>query len=188
MREMSAHFVPRRVGTLVFAALSSILVGCGATGLAWVDEPEPAGGWSGSEAQRAALQRSAAAESIPASADEVTVENHQRLNHTITLGEVAASPGAPVGTQPPSGPPSVSVTINNYGQSGYAPYGYYAYGAFAARSAQGASFGQGRVMSASRPAAAGVQPGQDWPSIGDHGSSFPYRSAPASPWSAAGAR
>jgi len=189
MREMSLRFVPSSVGVLVLVTLSSTLVGCGATGLAWVDEPEPTTGWTGLETQRAAVQRAAPAEPIPASVDaEGGVENHQRLNRTITLGEVEASSSVPEGAPPAYGAPSVSVTINNYGQSGYAPSGYYTYGAFAARGSRSASFGQSQVTGASRPGSSGVQAGQNWPSIADHGSSFPYRSAPASPWSAAGTR
>jgi len=162
-------------------------VGCGATGLAWVDQPESTTGLISAEQQHAAVSRTAPVEAIPASADEQAVENHQRLDHTITLGEVDASSSTPDGAAANGQPPSVSVTINNYGQSGYAPYGggYYSYGTFA-RGSRGASFGRSGVTGASRPASsAGVQAGQNWPSIGDHGSSFPYRSAPASPWSPA---
>jgi hypothetical protein len=103
------------------------------------------------------------------------------LNHTITLGEVdATSSGDPAA---PAYGPSVSVTINNYGQSsapGYAGYygGYVGFGA-----ARGASFARGGGVTASpRAGSSSMQPGQNWPAVADHGSSFPYRSAPASPW------
>lgn len=181
---MRAAFVPTSVGAFALLALSSLLVGCGATGLAWVDQPENTAGPIAAEQQQGAVSRTAPIEPIPASADEQAVENHQRLDHTITLGEVDASSSTPDGAAPNGPPPSVSVTINNYGQSGYAPYGggYYSYGTFA-RGSRSASFGQSRVTGASRPSSGGVQAGQNWPSIGDHGSSFPYRSAPAAPWS-----
>ncbi|HEX3777639.1 MAG TPA: hypothetical protein VHV51_24385 [Polyangiaceae bacterium] len=176
---------------LVLLACSApmLLVGCGTTGLDWVDQPETATGWSGSEERSVAnvpVQR--ADESIPASADgEPAQENHQRLNHTVTLGAVDAPPPdaqAAYGY----GPPPVSVTINNYGQVGGSGPGYagYYYGGVIGRGGAGRSSG---VTGASRGSSArggGMQPGQNWPSIGDHGTAFPYHTAPASPWTGAG--
>lgn len=180
-----------RVGlTLV---LGYTLVGCGATGLAWVDEPEPASGWSESEQQQHSLANTpmpaARAESaIPAVADaESTPANHQRLSHTVTLGSIDVPP--PSGQTASAYGPNVSVTINNYGQAGASPYaGYYAgYAGFA--SARGSGFTRvGSVTPASRSGFSSPQPGQNWPAVADHGTSFPYRSAPASPWSGDGRR
>jgi hypothetical protein len=177
-----------RVGLTL--ALGYTLVGCGATGLAWVDEPETASGWSESE------QRSLAntpvppshgpAPVIPAVADaepaqrEGEPQSHQRLNHTITLGEVDVA--APSAEAAPAYGPNVSVTINNYGQSpapGYASY-YSGYGGFGV--ARGSSFGRSSPVTGASRSSGSMQPGQNWPAVSDHGTSFPYRSAPASPW------
>jgi hypothetical protein len=161
-------------------------VGCGATGLAWVDQPESASGWSGSEERSVANVpvRPRASKPIPAAADaEPAPENHPRLNHTITLGEVDAT--APAEQAPgPYGPP-VSVTINNYGQTGGAAPGYAGYG-YAGGFARGGNFNRSGVTGASRASSGGMQPGQNWPGVADHGPSFPFRSAPASPWTRAG--
>jgi hypothetical protein len=173
-------------------ALGSALVGCGATGLDWVDQPETASGWSAPEQRSLANVpvSNAPAAPIPALAEaDPPPENHQRLNHTVTLGEVdeaASTEQAPPGYGPP-----VSVTINNYGPTGAsAPaYGYYSgYTGFGV--VRGGSFARSgsRVTPTSRAAPSSMQPGQNWPSVADHGSSFPYRSAPASPWSGAGRR
>jgi hypothetical protein len=189
-----------KIGGFARAGLSLVLgctlVGCGATGLAWVDEPEPASGWSESEQRPGSVAntpmppgRSEAA--IPAVADAQPVpESHQRLNHTITLGAVDVPPPSAAPTSPYG--PSVSVTINNYGQQGASsPYyaGYYAgrTGFASARGTRGSSFVAGEsVTSASRASSSTMQAGQNWPAVADHGSSFPYRSAPASPWTGAG--
>jgi hypothetical protein len=172
-----------RVGLTL--ALGYTLVGCGATGLAWVDEPETASAWSESE------QRSMAntpvppshepAQVIPAVADaEPAPESHQRLNHTVTLGEVdVATPSAQAA---PAYGPNVSVTINNYGQSGGPGYAGY-YGGYAGFGvARGSSFGRSSGVTGASRSSGSMQPGQNWPAVSDHGTSFPYRSAPASPW------
>ncbi len=181
--EMSTPWTHRAVqcGLLLpLLALSS--AGCGATGLDWVAESEvPAPATQPTELNRPVAPQRAAV-SIPATAEQdpsdLVSDARPRLSHTVTLGEIDV--------QPPSAPAApgatgVSVTINNY-TSVAAPGGGYGY----------ASFGYGRAQSTfsnvgsaarSGSASSGPQAGQNWPTIADHGSSFPYRSAPASPWS-----
>ena len=159
------------------------LAGCGATGLDWASQAH----FDGAE-QRASVTNSSNSQgsgpaSIPATADsEAPPEARPRLNHVVTLGEVdmLASTGAAPGA-PPAAPAAagVSVTINNYNlvnsgaMPGYASVGY-------ARSQP--SFSSVGAGTGSRASMSGSQPGQNWPAISDHGPSFPYRSAPASPW------
>jgi hypothetical protein len=164
-------------------ALGWTLVGCGATGLAWVDQPESASGWTSAEQHSVANTPVLHAPSteIPAVTDaEPPPENHQRLNHTVTLGEVDSPPPSEQAASPYG--PAVSVTINNYSQTGLGYGGYYgAYGGFGV--VRGSGFARsGGVTSASRSGSSSMQPGQNWPAVADHGTSFPYRSAPASAW------
>jgi hypothetical protein len=171
-------------------ALGWTLVGCGATGLAWVDEPETPSGWAGPEQRSLANTPVSRASSalIPARTEaEPAPENHQRLNHTVTLGEVDVAPPGEQAPSPYGGQP-VSVTINNYGQAGASTPGYAGYYSGFAGFGGGFARSGGAVTPASRPSSSSMQPGQNWPAVPDHGSSFPYRSAPASPWSGDGRR
>ncbi len=149
-------------------------------GLDWVAEAHP----RSAQEQRlnaAHLSSSSAAQfsPIPVTAEQELSEPRPRLNHTVTLGEidvVATQSGAAPETSP--GP---TVIVNNYNQVnvatpalGYGSFGY-------ARAPLG--FSPGRVTGApARSGASGPQPGQNWPAVGDHGPSFPYAPAPASPW------
>ncbi|HTA93105.1 MAG TPA: hypothetical protein VK745_26180, partial [Polyangiaceae bacterium] len=174
---MFAWFASSCVRVALPVALGCTIVGCGATGLDWVDQPETASGWSAPDPHSVAnvpMPRSAGA-SIPATADSEPVpENHQRLNHTVTLGEVDATQS----DQPPPGAygaPPVSVTINNYGAATPAYYGGYGgFGVFRGGGSRGAN-----VTGASRASSSGMSPGQNWPAIADHGTSFPLRAVPA---------
>jgi len=109
------------------------------------------------------------------------------LNHTVTLGEVEETP---VGEQvAPAVGPSVSVTINNYGApvapaAGYAGY-YGGYAGFA--TTRSGSFTH-NLGGRSAPSRASMQPGQNWPTVSDHGPSFPYHSAPGAPFELDGRR
>ncbi|HEY4106735.1 MAG TPA: hypothetical protein VGM44_22700 [Polyangiaceae bacterium] len=175
---------------LIACSVPMLLVGCGTTGLDWVDQPETATGWNGPEEHSVAnVPVSRTNESIPAAADgEPAQENHQRLNHTVTLGAVDAPPPDAQAAYG-DGPPPISVTINNYGQvggSGPAYAGYYYGGGLVGRGGRGRG---GAVTGASRASGArggSMQPGQNWPAVGDHGTAFPYHTAPASPWTGAG--
>ena len=188
-----------KLGRAAHASLALVLgwifVGCGATGLTWVDEPESESAWVGSQPHGvvSAPESRASSAAIPARTEaEVAPENHPRLNHTVTLGEVDVA--VPDEQAPsPYGPP-VSVTINNYGPSAAAVPAYSGYySGFTGFASAGNRFSRsyGAVIPASRSARAAraaqsMQPGQNWPAVSDHGSSFPYRSAPASPWSGDG--
>jgi hypothetical protein len=171
-----------RIGLLL--TLAALASGCGATGLAWVAESDsPSASGSGEHVDMSSpvvgVARASGPSSISAATEpdpEPTAEARPRLNHTVTLGEVYALPPSDApGAAPGSG---VSVTINNYtnvaSPAGYG-YGY-------------TSFGYGRGSSgfsgsgAARSSTSGPQAGQNWPAIADHGSSFPLRSAPASPF------
>jgi hypothetical protein len=110
-----------------------------------------------------------------------------RLNHTVTLGELEETP---LGEQAaPAAGPSVSVTINNYGVpvapgAGYAGY-YGGYAGFA--TTRSGSFAR-TLGGRSAASGASMQPGQNWPSVSDHGPSFPYHSLPAAPFEVDGRR
>jgi len=168
---------------LFFVALS-FCTGCGATGLDWVSE----GHLESARQQhvtrvsgvRPANVVASTAPSIPATTEQ-SDEARPRLSRTITLGEIdvittrdGAAPAAAAGP---------SVTVNNYNQVnvvtpalGYGSYGY----------TRGLpSFSAGRVAPSPSPSGSGLQPGQNWPAIADHGPSFPYGAAPASPWTRA---
>jgi hypothetical protein len=151
------------------------LTGCGSTGLGWVGEAhsEQSTVTSSSHSQHAV---------IPATAEpEPVADVRPRLNHTVTLGEIEVAPAERASADaagPAWGGPSV--TINNYNVMNAPPaYGYgYGYSSVGyGRSSP--SFSPGSAARATAPA---LTPGQNWPSISDHGPSFPYRSGPASPW------
>ncbi|MEO7032568.1 MAG: hypothetical protein ABI335_02015 [Polyangiaceae bacterium] len=173
---MSTRWPPRTVSSGLLLVVLAGSTGCGAGGLDWVGDSEvPARASESVERSRRVAPGQADAV-VPARAEqEPQADARPRLSHTVTLGEIdVQSPSAPVA----SGPAGVSVTINNYtnvaapgGGYGYAGYGY----------GRGASafIGSG---GAARSSTSGPQAGQNWPGIADHGSSFPYRSAPASPW------
>lgn len=157
-----------------------LCAGCGATGLAWVDEAHLESVQLQSVgAVRAPNSGAVSSASIPATAEQDSSEPRPRLNHTVTLGEidaVQAPPNAQLAAA--SGP---AVIVNNYNQVnlvtpafGYANYGYW-------HTSPG--FSPGRVtVNPPSSRASGPQPGQNWPAVADHGPSFPYASAPASPW------
>jgi hypothetical protein len=179
---MFAKSCRRYAGVALPIALGWTLVGCGATaGADWVNQPESASAWSTSNSESRSLANTPVprAASIPAPTDaEPAPENHQRLNHTVTLGEVDATPSG----DPPPAPygPAVSVTINNYGQAGGAAPGYGYYGGYSSFGATRSSgFSRAGVTGSSRTGGSGMQPGQNWPSVADHGTGFPLRSSPA---------
>ena len=159
-----------------------LCVGCGATGLDWVGEAhlESASQQQREASNEAASVRRGKPSSIPATAEQNSLEARPRLSHTVTLGEidvVASSDGAG-----PEAARESSVTANNYNQLnvvtsalGYGTFGYF-------RNQPG--FSPTNVAAGpSRSSTPGAQPGQDWPSIADHGPGFPFGSTPAPPWS-----
>ena len=156
------------------------VAGCGATGLDWVAEAHLE---SAQQQQRVSAvtpptSRRAMSDSIPATAEPNPSEPRPRLAHTVTLGEIdfAASRA-----EAPASRSGAAVIVNNYTQVNVVTpsYGYGNYGYF--RSAPSFSPGAAPVAPA-RFGVSGPQPGQDWPAVADHGPTFPYSSAPASPW------
>jgi hypothetical protein len=118
---------------------------------------------------------------IPATAEpEPRADVRPRLSHTVTLGEMdVAPPELGADAEPGAGSGGPSVTINNYNVMNVATpaYGYASVGYGHALP----SFSTGSAPRTSAPPAS-VTPGQSWPTIADHGPSFPYHAGPASPW------
>jgi hypothetical protein len=174
---MVALRVALSVGALV------LLAGCGgaASNADWLREPE-----SGAVVGDAPATLAHEATSTPLANDSTyavselePTAGRQRLDHTVTLGEVIATqPGAASANQ--SGGTTVIVNVNNTMQPGYAPYygGYgYGYGALAR--------GGGGSRPSPTPQGGGaspVIPGQSWPAPPSYGPSFPYSTSPASAW------
>jgi hypothetical protein len=181
------HFSRRMLSSSICQAARAVLLssaslcaGCGATGLAWVDEAH----LESARQQRVSADRVANSQgellgSIPATVEPGPSELRPRLNRTVTLGEIDA-----VATRSDAGPvttPGTSVNVYNYNQVNVTTpaFGYanYAYG----RTSSG--FSPGRITVNPPPSnTSGPLPGQNWPAVADHGPSFPYASAPASPW------
>jgi hypothetical protein len=129
----------------------------------------------------------------PASPDapDAPAAARPRLARTVTLGETVASEPAPAPAAPgPAGAP-VQVVINNYvtvpsydAVPVYAPL----YPALRPAHHGGGREGGARVeagrgtRSQSQPGRANVTPGQDFPAPRSYGPSFPFKTAPASPW------
>jgi hypothetical protein len=178
--KMSSKPSHRAVRSGALLALAGALSGCGATGLDWVAESEtPARQAETVNMSRAVVYPAGPASVAALEEQEPASDARPRLSHTVTLGEIeAVPPSATAGASAPG----VSVTINNYTSVNAASpaYGYANVGF--ARSQPSFSL-SGGVGSASRASGSGLQAGQNWPSIADHGSSFPLRSAPASAWS-----
>jgi len=172
----------RSGAALVLALALLALSGCGATGLDWVGEAHL--DYSASRSRATSSTHVTPPQAFPAAAEqEPATDSRPRLSRTVTLGEVeVVGPGAQSRGSAPAAGSGVSVTVNNYNSNHVTPsYGYAGFGY--ARSAP--SFSAGSAFSAGnaqRSSVSGPQPGQDWPAIADHGTSFPYRSAPASPW------
>lgn len=177
--EMSTAWAHRTVCRGFLLGLLAGSAGCGATGLDWVGDSEvPARASEPVDLNRPVPPRQAAAV-IPATAEqEPEADARPRLSHVVTLGEIDVQPPS---TPPGSGAAGVSVTINNYNTVG-APGGGYGYATLGYGRGQSAFSSSGSAARSSSSSTSGPQAGQSWPVIADHGSSFPYRSAPASPW------
>jgi hypothetical protein len=180
--KMSSKSSHRAVRSGALLALAGVLTGCGATGLDWVAEPEtPARQSETVNMSRAVVLPAGPASVAALEEQEPAPDARPRLSHTVTLGEIeAVPPSASAGASAPG----VSVTINNYTSVNAASPGYgYGYANVGFARSQPSFSLSGGVGSASRLSGSGPQAGQNWPSIADHGSSFPLRSAPASAWS-----
>jgi len=171
-----------RAARVLLGSAAYLCVGCGATGLDWVGEAQLESTQQQSvSAARISSSRAVVPGSIPATAEQDSSEPRPRLNHTVTLGEVDA-----VALQEPtaagrSALPGPAVIVNNYNQVNLVTPGY-GYGSFGYwRGSPG--FSPGRVTGSPLSShSSGPQAGQNWPAVADHGPSFPYASAPASPW------
>jgi len=128
---------------------------------------------------------SAAAEgSAPTAANEGA---RPRLSHVISLGQNESGSSPTAVAAGPGAQPGVVVNIVNYGSTPYAS-GYYGYGYGYApiyRAARGAppsastlpSGGTASTRSGGTPTLGG-----DWGPAPSYGPTFPWRTAPASPW------
>lgn len=164
------------VGALVLVA------GCGgaASNADWLREPE-SGAVVGDAPAALAHESSANAvvnDSTYAVSELEPTAGHQRLDHTVTLGEIIAMPPGAAANQS-GGSTTVIVNVNNSMQPAYAPYyGGYGYGALAWGSGGGSRPSPAPHQGGSSP----VIPGQSWPAPPSYGPSFPYSTSPASPW------
>jgi hypothetical protein len=186
-RDRWQHFsrrMPRssncRVACAVLFGWASLCAGCGATGLDWVGEAHRESAQQQQRFSAVHVSSSSGAEAvvIPARVEEPSSAPRPRLNRTVTLGEIDVVTTRTEAGPVTSGPP---VIVNNYNQVNVTPsYGYASYGyrGFS----PGFSPGHGTAGPSRPPSASGPLPGQNWPAVADHGPSFPYKSAPASPW------
>lgn len=168
-----------RAGRYLLSAPFILCAGCGATGLDWVGAAhlEAASQQQVSSAHSSSFAAAPFA-SIPATAEQAN-EARPRLNHTVTLGEIDASVVELSGG--PAAPSAPTVIVNNYNQVNVGTpafgYGNYRY------SRASGGFSPGHVTPyRSESSSSSPLPGQSWPAVADHGPSFPYQAAPASPW------
>jgi hypothetical protein len=178
----------RLLGTLGLTC-AWVLTACAAGGKAWVQEPES--GFTAADppqAQSAALLELASAPA-PASPSELARTDadapRRRLDHVVSLGDGAAAgpaTGRDDAAASPYGAPAV-VNVYNVLQPSTLGYGYgYASYGYAARG--WASRPSTLPSTPSQPSHAPSTPslGGDWSQTPSYGPSFPYRTAPASPW------
>jgi hypothetical protein len=169
---------------------SSALFGCSATaGSTWLREPE-SGPFANQDLafpdadEHLAVTREARTSSFVEEPEaDPTPDSRARLTRTVTLGEITTA--ADTRSDAPAGAAAapVSVTVNNYVTAPQPSYydGYvspYFYGGY--RPGSGAPV---RPSHPIQPSA--TRPGQNWPAIPSHGTAFPFKTAPASPWSPA---
>jgi hypothetical protein len=155
------------------------LTGCGgaAANSEWVREPEGGGSLAGGESLT--LEHDG---TVSTTSDSAPTSGPQRLDHTVTLGSVIATPPDPAAPGAPP-PASVVVNVNNYG-GGYGSGAYYGYG-YAPYFAGSRPSGGAPPHASTLPSGGGsgsMQPGQSWPAAPSYGPSFPYHLSPASPW------
>ena len=157
------------LGALALAA------GCGgaASNADWVRTPE-----SGAVAADPPVAFEHEASSSAALHEVESPSGRQRLDHTVTLGEVFALPPTAAPASQNGGSTTVIVNVTNSAPA-YVPYygGYgYGYGALARSEAGGGS----RPSPAPHQAGSStIIPGQSWPAPPSYGPSFPYSTSPA---------
>ncbi|HEY3497511.1 MAG TPA: hypothetical protein VGK73_22595 [Polyangiaceae bacterium] len=165
------------------ALLALSLAGCATSSAAWLREPEA--GMSLGEHLSARLEEPPldAARAAPLQSEPIALpvesESRPRLQRTVTLGgEISAAEARAVPAAAPGAAP-VQVVVNNYLPAYGAPYEtYYP----AVRPARGRADSESDSRNRARGSAPRVQPGQDFPAPPSYGPSFPYKTAPASPW------
>jgi hypothetical protein len=168
------------VALVVAVALTSLAACGGAANEAWVRQPE-GGGSIGDE--QASLEHDAMAPEL--ASESAPRAGPQRLDHTVTLGQVYTAPPEP-GAQGPVAPgqPAITVNVNNYVTPGPG-YGYAGYGfpAVTRGDSSGGSTGPSNSNFGTRGGGSStVQPGQSFPAPPSFGPQFPYHLSPASPW------
>lgn len=180
--------------SVLLAGSAFVSVGCATTGQAWVQEPENALNLTGAPAlehmasvDRATLSVAHAAEPAPVAADDAP---RHRLDHVVSLGESEASapPPAPNSSAPLGAPGPVVVNIVNYTPPSYGyPIGYVRPYPAAAHRPLGPSSSERVSNVPQRDVPRSATPRTptregNWVTPPSHGPSFPFRSAPASPW------
>jgi hypothetical protein len=164
-----------------------IVAGCATSGSTWVSQPEP-GVFANDDLALTAgdhpidgLDEPRTSILVSELESDSTPRSRPRLDRTVTLGEIDATPPARAESAPASDRAPVTVIVNNTvvtqpnGYDGYYPAGFV--GDF--RPARG---GGARPTPHRGSSASPSRPGQDWPAIPNHGPSFPFKTAPASPW------
>jgi hypothetical protein len=178
-------------------ALLVALSGCSsASNSAWLREPEAGMALDadlvGPLEQRRALPIEALGAVRPAEAAPIPdpsgmdAGSRPRLMRTVTLGETLGSAPQPEPAGAGTAGAPVQVTINNYATvpgydavpvyaSGYAPL-------YPRQHGGGRVDGERGSRAQVKPASANIIPGRDFPAPRSYGPSFPYKTAPASPW------
>ncbi|HVR18901.1 MAG TPA: hypothetical protein VMS65_04380 [Polyangiaceae bacterium] len=164
-----------------------VVLGCATSGSTWVSQPEP-GVFANDELALTAAEHPIDALDEPKTSRFVSElesdsqpRSRPRLDRTVTLGEIEVAPPARGEAAPVYDRAPVTVIVNNTvvtqpnTYDGYYPAGFV--GDF--RPARGGGARPTPHRGSSAPAS---RPGQDWPAIPNHGTSFPFKTAPASPW------
>jgi hypothetical protein len=170
------------LGAFAFAVGS----GCAATaGSRWVSQPEPGPFVNDDPALAASEQYLGAVDETPTfhAASEGDPDGAQRarprLDRTVTLGETSVATSERAEAPRAAGGAPVTVTINNY-VTAPNPYAGYVAAPFIG-DFRPLDDGRGRPQKPTRRPAP-MQPGQNWPALPSYGPTFPFKTAPASPW------
>ena len=176
--ELDEWHAPRVLAWLRVVGIGAfgLAFGCATTqGSSWVSQPEP----GPFEGDALAVNAEPLVETHRSSfVSEFTANDVERprprLDHTVTLGEIVATDSGRGETSPATGTAPVSVTVNNYVQATPSYDGYYAVPVY--------TRGDGVARPTPHATPAPSHPGQNWPALPSYGPSFPFKTAPASPW------
>ncbi|MGC4087431.1 MAG: hypothetical protein QM756_05985 [Polyangiaceae bacterium] len=157
---------------LALLALSA----CSATtGRGWVNEPED--GNAGASVPAREFEASAAPLALAPTLTDDAEPARPRLSRVVSLGQSEIDPARPATPLGAAAPPGVVVNIVNYGSNPYtAGYGY----PTTYRSVGSSSYGTFAPSVSSSTGTPGL--GGDWARAPSYGPTFPYHTAPASPW------